>query len=208
MLHGAGSSPEFVQRAFAARTAELGWELVAPDVRGSTMAEMLLAIQQAGPDVIGGVSLGAHAAAAYAAQWDGPVYAVMPAWIGQPEAVAGLTRHTADEIAELGVTAVLRRLRALGDDWIVRELERAWTVRPQIADDLRVAAGQPAPAPAALGRITGPVTIVALADDPTHPLAVAQQWADSIPHAQLHVLPRDLGDRAPQALADFLGHSE
>ena len=76
--------------------------------------------------------------------------------------------------------------------------------RPEIADDLRVAAAQPAPGPAELGRITGPVTIVALADDPTHPLAVAQHWAAAMAHSELHVLPRDLAGRAPQALADFL----
>ncbi len=204
MLHGAGSSPEFVQRAFGPRTRALGWDLVAPDVRGLSMAQMVAAISAAQPDVLGGVSLGAHAAALFAAQWHGPLYAVMPAWMGQPEAVAALTFHTADEISELGVSAVLDRIRLLGDDWIVRELERAWRARPEIADDLRVAAAQPAPGPAELGRITGPVTIVALADDPTHPLAVAQQWAASIANSQLHVLPRDLAGRAPQALADFL----
>ncbi len=150
------------------------------------------------------VGCGSAAIGMFAAQWHGPLYAVMPAWMGQPEAVAALTFHTADEISELGVSAVLDRIRLLGDDWIVRELERAWRAHPEIADDLRVAASQPAPGPAELGRITGPVTIVALADDPTHPLAVAQQWAASIANSQMHVLARDLAGRAPQALADFL----
>lgn len=204
MLHGAGSTPEFVLRAFGGRTRELGWELVAPDVRGLTMPRAVEAIANAEPDIVGGVSLGAHAAALYAMDQRVPLYAVMPAWMGLPRAVAGLTAHTAAEIEQVGVDAVLRRIRAAGDDWITSELVRAWSSAPDLAAQLRVAAAQPAPTPIDLASVTGPATVVGLADDPTHPLEVAQAWADQIPEAHLRILPRDLGGRAPHALADFL----
>lgn len=203
ILHGAGSTPEFVLRAFGPRTRDLGWELLAPDVRGLTMAQAVAAIAAAEPEVVGGVSLGAHAAAFYATAHRVRLYAVMPAWIGQPEAVAALTEHTAAEIDSVGVRAVLRRIREAGDDWITSELARAWSSSPDLAAQLRVAAAQPAPTPADLAHISGPATVVALADDPTHPLAVARAWSRHIP-APLHVLARDLGGRAPDALAAYL----
>ena len=35
---------------------------------------------------------------------------------------------------------------------------------------------------------TGPVGLVAFADDPLHPYAVAEQWASTLPRAALHRL--------------------
>jgi hypothetical protein len=210
LLHGAGSTPEFMARTFGPAAQSSDVRLVTPDVVGASMAEMVDVIESIGPDrddLIGGVSLGAHAAAqfAYSTRWGGRMYAVMPAWIGAPETVASLTAATAETLAHSSVEDVLIQIEASADtgDWIIAELRTAWTGlgRDRLRDALRVAAAQVAPTAADLARVTGECRVVALAADPTHPLTVARLWASSIPAAHLHVLPRHLQGRGSTALA-------
>jgi pimeloyl-ACP methyl ester carboxylesterase len=206
LLHGAGSRPDFIRRAFGEAVLRGGMTLVAPDVRGMDMAGMqrVLASLAADAEVVGGVSLGAHATTLYASatRWRGVLYAVMPAWIGQPDAVAGLTRATACEVARTGATATLERIEAeSGDDWVVRELRRVWstTASADLARHLEVAAEQSAPTLDELAAVRATTEVVALAGDPTHPEAVARVWTRQIPGASLHILPRALP--GPEALA-------
>ena len=88
-------------------------------------------------------------------------------------------------------------------DWILAELRRAWLSMPdeRLVAALRVAAAQPAPTAPELATIRARTTVVALADDPTHPETVARAWAAAIPGARLRVLPRDLGGQGPEFLA-------
>ncbi len=210
LLHGAGSTPEFMERTFGPAAQARGVRLVTPDVVGASMAEMVEVIEGIGPegdDLVGGVSLGAHAGArfAYEAQWSGRVYAVMPAWAGEPEAVASLTAATSDALQHNSVDDVLNQIAASADpdDWIIAELRTAWMAlgRQRLRDALRTAAAQGAPTGGDLSRVTGECRVVALAADPTHPLAVARLWAASIPRASLHILPRDLEGRGSTELA-------
>ena len=177
------------------------------------MADMVGIITRYDPgptDLIGGVSLGAHAAAAYAAEtgWSGRLYAVMPAWVGSPDQVAALTARTADRIETVGVDDTLADIASstAPDDWIFAELRLAWRTmsRETLARALRVAAAQEAPTARTLSQVRCRTRVVGLADDPTHPLSVAQVWTDSIAHARLHVVARDLDGGDTTVLASPL----
>lgn len=206
LLHGAGSTPEFVSRCFGLVVREHGATLIAPDVRGMSVAQMVDVLAESDSDVVGGVSLGAHAAATFAAEsgYTGGLLLVMPAWCGPPGPIAALTAHTADEIEATSAATVLARLaRFAGDDWVFAELQRAWTSTDdaELASILRVAAAQPAPQTADLRRIRALTEVVVLEDDPTHPALVGRTWAASIQGAHLTALPRDLAGAGCSALA-------
>lgn len=182
-----------------------GFDLIAPDLAGLDLPAILGLIEATSFDALGGVSLGAHAAAMYAARsgWTGPLYLVMPAWTGPPGPVAALTAHTADRIEQTSVAQVLNAITASApDDWVTAELVQAWSgmARADLIRALRVAADQPAPTVADLATLSTHPTVVALADDPTHPQQVAQRWAE-LTAGSLHILPRDGG---AQALAGWL----
>ena len=90
LVPGAGSTPEFLGRAFAGPLATLGLRLLAADLRdGDPDPAASLAVHAAAtaPVVLGGVSHGAHLTAGLLAR--GPVpsvralLAVMPAWTGR-----------------------------------------------------------------------------------------------------------------------------
>lgn len=212
LLHGAASTPEFVQRTFGEALDRLGIALVAPDVRGVSLPDMVDLLAESvrtDEDIVGGVSLGAHAAATFASQtgFAGRLFAVMPAWIGRVGSVAQLTAHTADEVEALSAQIVLQRITEHApDDWVVQELRRAWTSMPQdqLVESLKVAAEQSAPDVADLERIRASTEIVALQDDPTHPADVALEWNRYIAGSSLTVLPRDLFGRDSRALAEPL----
>jgi pimeloyl-ACP methyl ester carboxylesterase len=202
LSHGAGSTGEFLSRAFPARACGLA-TFYLDDRTGSvpTIAEQLAASaarhrQRYRRVLIGGVSIGAHAAALAATGpaagvIDGLVLA-LPAWTG-PAPASSPTRAAAAEVAATGPDPVLDRL---GDDprfaadWVVTELRRAWPGRGGLAVELTAAADAAAPDLADLRGIDAAALVIALTGDPFHPVAVARTWADAIPHAELVLIDR------------------
>lgn len=218
LAHGAGSGSRFLQRAFPAD--RLGMAHVrCLDDRTGNVARVARMLRAACPDdrhvIVGGVSLGAHAAAGLLASRHRPAQVragllVMPAWTGPPDVVADLTATAADAVASLGPEGVLADLDP--SDWVTAELADAWAWRDpgELSAELREAARQPAPTKSDLAAIDVPVAVVALAGDPLHPESVARRWAELIPAAGVAVLGRDepasdravFADAACDALAD------
>lgn len=221
LAHGAGSTADFLRRAFPATALGVD-EVIALDDRTGNSTEVTSALDVAvrgvleahgSGVVVGGVSLGAHAAATWAA---GPGSALaagrlaglvlaLPAWTDAPDDVAAAA---ADDVAAQGVSGVLARLStdpALIGDWVLDELARAW---PSYGDDglaaaLRRAGSTPGPGAKRLRSLSVPTAIVSLAEDPLHPYDVAAQWLSLIPHARLAVVPR----HDPAAGRDVLGRT-
>lgn len=201
LLPGSASTGEFVHRAFAEVLD--GVDVLHWSPRGGNAVEIAAQLRQvvaeceAGPLVIIGVSIGAHAAAFWASstrRTDTRLLLALPAWTGAASQVAAMTGVAAQRIAGHGLARELQTLsEAFGDDWVVNELVRAWGAadRDTLVATLRETAGSPAPTPDQLGRITMPTLVLGLFDDPMHPWSVAREWAAAIPAAQLVGLHRD-----------------
>ena len=198
MLPGSGSDARFVRSAFeSALTARgLALDAVAPrpgaDVVAGYQAALDAAAERPGAFLVGGISLGAHVAAAWAADRApaalAGVLVALPAWTGAPDGApaAAAARVTAAQVRAGGLAAAVAAARAGAPPWLADELARAWSgYGPGLADALDAAAAQPAPDPVALGSLAVPVGIVALVDDPVHPLATARTWARALPRAAI-----------------------
>lgn len=208
VAHGVGSSARFVLDAFASPFAEAGWRLVAFDLRGhgesdpaprparhglaAVTTDLVAVADHVDARGLGGVSLGGHVAVAAAAEapgrWDA-VLACLPAWTGT--AVRGLGAHAdvAAAVRERGIDATVSGFR--GDPalpgWLREVLVRDW--RRADPDSLLAALasldGGRAPDLATLAALPTPLGLVGWPDDPGHPFAVAQQWAEAAPDARL-----------------------
>jgi len=197
LAHGAGSCPETALRLLGPAVPD-GVEARPIDARGA-VDDVVARLSDAarGNDValVGGISLGAHAAALWSASSGAAseLLLAMPAWSGVPDDVAALTAATADDVEAFGIDRVLATITALaGDDWVLDELRRCWRTYDDIllASTLRAAASSPGPTPEALAAITAPTAVVALADDPLHPVEVGRSWASLVPDARFAVVGR------------------
>jgi pimeloyl-ACP methyl ester carboxylesterase len=208
LLHGAGSCAATADALLAPSLAP-GSRPVHVDSTGDVetlvarIAETVVEVRMTGGEVVrvAGVSLGAHAAAMWAARTREPVdlVLVMPAWTGPPEEVAAATMTAAAEVEQVGAQAVLDRLRSdasVAEDWVLDELARGWSTYADdgLAAALRAAGSSAAPTLDDLGRVTGRAAVVALADDPLHPEQVARDWARALPNAALRVVARRVPD--------------
>ncbi|MEV0681630.1 alpha/beta hydrolase [Actinosynnema sp. NPDC050436] len=194
VLPGTASDEVFVRSAFAGPLAASGFELVAPRSRSVAAHFAALDALWAGkPLVVGGVSLGAHVAARWAVRYPercAGVVVALPAWVGPagdaPAALAA--RASAAAVDGQGLVAALAGV----DGWVGAELRRAWPrYGDRLADVLREAAGSVAPALDDLRGLDVPVGVAGCADDPVHPLAVAETWLAALPRAAMRTTTLD-----------------
>jgi pimeloyl-ACP methyl ester carboxylesterase len=219
IAHGAGSSGDFSRRAFAPALLRAGWRLASYDLRShgaSTavvdgarlrmadhVADLLLVARSVDATLLGGVSMGAHAAvlaaAAEPAAASAGLLLALPAWTGAPDVVAAANAIQAGELRAAGIAACLERICRDHPGWVADELAGAWPTHDvdAFAALLTALARSDGPTPQLLAGLTVPVGLVALADDPMHPAGVAEEWCELLPRAVLSVLPLDApaGDR-------------
>jgi hypothetical protein len=184
--------------------ARAGYRLVTLEDRSGDpvlMAARVRTLLARRPDVaiVGGVSVGAHAVARWAAhdvrslRLDG-LLLVMPAWTGLDRSTATMTQVAAATLKHAGVHNELARLRQdreLARDWVMAELSRAWPLQADtLADSLLRTAQSRGPYVSELARITTSVGLVALDDDPLHPASVANAWTRHLRHACVEHVPR------------------
>lgn len=234
LAHGIGSSARFISAAFAGPILAAGYRLVVYDLRGHgasstarTVADHHLDVHAAdlsavvasldgkggsndhGSDdgdveVVGGVSLGAHAAvravtATDAAGRPAPrvVLACLPAWVGRSVPGSGAHAAIARRVREVGVVA--HREAAAADTGLAPWLREALSTDLGRHDEASLAAallaldGAEAPTLEEVARVTQPLAVLAWGGDPGHPLAVAERWATAATCGRLTQLAlRDL----------------
>lgn len=196
-LPGTGSDAPFAAAAFesAARARGLRCRAVQPDPRAviDSYTAALDAAAQDGPVLAAGISLGAAVALDWASAHPGAAVAVvaaLPAWTGPgntgcPAALSASV--TARQLRADGLENVLAGVHATSPAWLAAALDRAWRSHwPDLPGALDEAAAYSWPTPDDLAAVGVPVAVVGAADDPVHPVAVAEQWASLLPHAGLH----------------------
>jgi pimeloyl-ACP methyl ester carboxylesterase len=210
LAHGAGSTARFVAETFAAALAAQGFDLVAVeepsgDVAAVT-ARLAAVVDGCGASLVGGVSLGAHAAVRVAAvrPWLAGALLVLPAWTGPAAAVAAMSAQAGAEVARDGLDAVLARLPG-GSGWpgqVADELRRAWPTYGEqaLVAALLAASASAGPTVAELAAVAVPAAVVAVPADPYHPVEVARQWAGLLPVATLRELAAADLEAGPVAL--------
>jgi pimeloyl-ACP methyl ester carboxylesterase len=204
VLHGSGSDAAFVSAAFAEPLARAGYRLVALEDRTGDPVVMAarirnLVTRHRDIAIVGGVSVGAHAVARWAARDErsrqlAGLLLVMPAWTGLDRTTATMTHVAAATLEHAGVLNELNRLqqdKALARDWVMEELSRAWPLQADTLSASLVRTAQSrGPYLSELALITAPVGLVALDDDPLHQSQVAEQWSRGLRQAAIEHVSR------------------
>src|ERR1700722_5802518 len=155
VLPGTGSDDVYIARAFGGPLRDAGARLLAPPPQPTRLiAGYLSALDDAareGPIVVGGVSIGAAVAVAWALRHPErtvAVLAALPAWSGAPHSspAAIAARYSAQRLREDGLEATTTQMRASTPPWLAAELTRSWRSQwPHLPDAMDEAAGYVAP---------------------------------------------------------------
>lgn len=220
LLPGTGSDDVYVDRAFSGPLRAVGARPVTPAPRPQRLVDgYLSALDDAGRDgpiAVGGISIGAAVAAAWALAHPDrtvAVLAALPAWAGPPESApaALAARYSASALRADGLAATTAQMRASSPSWLAEELTRSWRVQwPLLPDAMDEAAAYIAPSCDELHSLAAPLGVVAAVDDPIHPLHVGKDWVAAAPRAALRTVTLDqigadsatLGAACLAALAD------
>ena len=201
LLPGTGSDDDYVYRAFSAALHEAGAIVVAapprPDRLIDGYRDALDNAARAVPIAVGGVSIGAAVAAAWALAHPGravAVLAALPAWTGAPDSApaAIAARHSASVLRRDGLASATAQMRASSPLWLADELTRSWVGQwPSLPDAMEAAASYVAPTCSELERLAVPMGIAAATDDPVHPVEVGIEWMTAAPRAALRTITLD-----------------
>lgn len=204
VAHGTGSRPDFVRACLQRPLAEVGVRLVPVPLRGhggdervdglgidQHAADLAAAARAEGATVVGGISLGAHAAARLAVDRLLPgltgLLLTWPAWTGPPDLVAAANADQAEQLDREGLAAVLARVRAGAPAWVADEVASSWSSHhlPSFIAALRAVAVSPAPTLVELAAIPVRAAVAVMDDDPLHPARVGRAWAAALPRGAL-----------------------
>jgi pimeloyl-ACP methyl ester carboxylesterase len=198
LLPGTGSDDHYVRHAFSGPIRAAGAVLVTPPPQPDRLIYGYLSAlddaARAGPIGVGGVSIGAAVAAAWALAHPAQVVAVLaalPPWTGPPGSAPGAlsARYTASQLRANGLTATTEQMRASSPPWLAGELTRSWQAQwPTLPDAMDEAAAFIAPSCGDLARLAAPLGVVAAVDDPIHPLHVGVDWVSAAPRAALRTV--------------------
>ena len=210
LLPGTGSDHDYVTRAFAGPLCDAGARVLAPPPEPNRLIDgyrgALAEAARSGRIAVGGVSIGAAVAVAWALEHPDravAVLAALPAWTGPPDdaPAAIAARHSAQQLRDDGLAATTAQMRASSPPWLAEELTRSWRGQwPQLPDAMEEAAAYVAPTRAQLRRLAVPMGVAAATDDPIHPLEVGQEWATAARHAALRTVTLDQIGADPAAL--------
>ncbi|HXY67217.1 MAG TPA: alpha/beta hydrolase [Mycobacterium sp.] len=210
LLPGTGSDDDYITRAFSAPLRDAGAQVLAPPPQPKHLIDgYLSALDDAAsrrPIAVGGVSIGAAVAAAWALEHPDlavAVLAALPAWTGPPgdAPAANAARHSAQQLRHDGLAATTTQMRASSPPWLADELTRSWRSQwPHLPDAMEEAATYVAPTRAQLQQLAVPIGIAAATDDPIHPLEIGLEWAAAAPHAALRTVTLDQIGADPAAL--------
>jgi len=201
LLAGTGSDDDYVYRAFSPALHDVGAVVVTPAPRPERLVDgyraALTDAARGGPMAVGGVSIGAAVATAWAlANPDRAVavLAALPAWSGAPDSApaALAARHSASVLRHNGLAAATAQMRASSPAWLADELTRSWTAQwPALPEAMDEAAASVAPTVEELQRLAAPMGVAAATDGPVHPVAVALEWVAAAPRAALRTVTLD-----------------
>ncbi len=201
LLPGTGSDDDYVYRAFSGALHDCGATVITPAPEPERLVDgyqsALDNAARTGPIAVGGVSIGAAVAVAWALAHPSRVVGVLaalPAWTGAPnDAPAALAaQHSAHELRRDGLASAIAQMRAGSPAWLADELTRSWVGQwPMLPDAMEEAAGYIAPTCDELTTLTVPLGVAAATDDPIHPVEVAFEWVAAAPRAALRTVTLD-----------------